>query len=126
MNADLGMITYITLWVFNYDAALVFYRDQLGLPVEQEDGNFTCFNTERIRLCMHRTNDSNPLRAHTVEIHFEVTDVDQTYRTLLERGIIFEQEPADMPWGTRMAALHDPEGYSIEIVGPLKDADPIK
>ena len=124
MNKDIGMITYITLWVFKFDETLAFYRDQLGLPCEQEVGNFACFNTERIRLCMHRTNDSTPLRNHTVEIHFEVRDVDETYRSLLERGLSFDQEPANMPWGTRMAAFRDPEGYHIEIVGPLKATDP--
>lgn len=123
MNIDLWSITYITLWVANYDATLAFYRDKLGLPCEQEDGNFACFNTQGVRLCMHRTSDPTPLREDTVEIHFEVPDVDETYRALLECGLSFEQGPANMPWGTRMAALRDPEGYSIEIVGPLKDAD---
>jgi lactoylglutathione lyase len=118
--SELNHISYITLWVKNYDACLAFYRDQLGLALEGEDGNLACFQTKGTRLCMHRLVEAPPLRSRALEIHFEVPDVDASYRMLVERGIPFESEPANMPWGTRMAALRDPEGFSIEIVGPLK------
>jgi hypothetical protein len=38
-------------------------------------------------------------------------------------GDVFEQAPRDMPWGVRMAALRDPEGYGVEIIGPLAAGD---
>jgi catechol 2,3-dioxygenase-like lactoylglutathione lyase family enzyme len=38
----------------------------------------------------------------------------------------FEHQPANMPWGTRMAAFRDPEGNAIEIVGPLDLNEEIK
>lgn len=39
----LGRISYITLWVNEYDACLAFYRDVLGLPLEAADENFPNF-----------------------------------------------------------------------------------
>jgi uncharacterized glyoxalase superfamily protein PhnB len=60
-----------------------------------------------------------------VEIHFEVSDVNAAYNWLMTKGANFEQAPANMPWGTRMAALRDPEGNAIEIVGPLDPNEPV-
>lgn len=115
----LGRISYITLWVNEYDACLGFYRDVLQLPMETADENFAQFATQGTRLYLHRLGERAPLRSHALEIHFEVPDVDAVYDALLERGVAFEHRPANMPWGTRMAAFRDPEGNAIEIVGPL-------
>jgi lactoylglutathione lyase len=122
----LGRISYITLWVNQYDDCLVFYRDTLELPLESSDENFAQFATEGVRLYLHRLNDKTPLRNHAIEIHFEVPYVDTEYKRLLEKGAHFEHAPANMPWGTRMAALRDPEGNTIEIVGPLDPNEGIK
>jgi predicted enzyme related to lactoylglutathione lyase len=46
-------------------------------------------------------------------LYLEVEDVDHAYRELTARGVTFEQEPADMPWGHRVALLRDPEGRMI-------------
>jgi catechol 2,3-dioxygenase-like lactoylglutathione lyase family enzyme len=123
---NLNTISYITLWVQQYDESLAFYRDLLGLEVEQSDENFTQFATQGIRFYLHRLGAAPQLREHTVEIHFPVPDVDEAYRTLAARGIVFEQAPANMPWGTRMAAFRDPEGYALEIVGPLNPDEPVR
>jgi catechol 2,3-dioxygenase-like lactoylglutathione lyase family enzyme len=122
----LGRISYITLWVNEYDACLAFYRDMLELPLETADENFAKFVTEGTKLYLHRLGDGSPLRTHALEIHFDVPDVDAAYNSLLRRGAQFEQPPANMPWGTRMAALRDPEGNAIEIVGPLDPKEAIK
>lgn len=122
----LSRISYITLWVNEYDACLAFYRDVLGLPLETADDNFAQFATQGAKLYLHRLGTKSPLRSRALEIHFEVTDVDAVYCKLLERGVQFEHQPANMPWGTRMAAFRDPEGNAIEIVGPLDPDEAIK
>ena len=116
----LGRISYITLWVCEYEACLAFYRDVLDLPLETADENFAQFATQGTRLYLHRLMDKSSLRRRALEIHFEVPDVNATYVKLLGRGVAFEDKPANMPWGRRMAAFRDPEGNAIEIVGPLE------
>jgi hypothetical protein len=37
----------------------------------------------------------------------------------------FEDLPANRPWGVRMAAFRDPEGFALEIVGPLDPNEPM-
>jgi catechol 2,3-dioxygenase-like lactoylglutathione lyase family enzyme len=116
---ELNHLSYITLWVTHFDECVIFYRRLLGLPVEHIEENFAQFVPSGCKLYLHRMEDAPPLRLHTVELHFEVEDVDVAYRSLLKRGAVFESAPENMPWGTRMAAFKDPEGFPIEIVGPL-------
>ncbi|MBP1637315.1 MAG: Glyoxalase-like domain protein [Bacteroidetes bacterium] len=53
-------------------------------------------------------------------ISFEVENVDDTYQALLEKGIVFINEPVDMPdWGMRVVHLRDPEENLIEFYTPL-------
>jgi len=122
----LGRISYITLWVNQYDECLAFYRDILDLPRETADENFAQFATQGTKLFLHRLADKTALRDRAIEIRFEVPYVNAEYKRLLEKGTRFEHPPANMPWVTRMAALRDPEGNAIEIVGPLDPNESIK
>jgi catechol 2,3-dioxygenase-like lactoylglutathione lyase family enzyme len=44
-----------------------------------------------------------------------VDDADRAYATLAARGVVFDQPPADTPWGARAAMLRDPEGRIVWI-----------
>jgi len=46
-------------------------------------------------------------------IYLIVENVDRAHRDLVAKGVSFEQEPADMPWGHRLAVLRDPEGRMV-------------
>jgi catechol 2,3-dioxygenase-like lactoylglutathione lyase family enzyme len=46
-------------------------------------------------------------------MYFFVDDVDRAFKKLRAKGVSFEQEPADMPWGHRLAILRDPEGRRV-------------
>jgi lactoylglutathione lyase len=48
-------------------------------------------------------------------LYLIVDDVDRAHRELVAKGVSFEREPADMPWGHRVAALRDPEGRSVQL-----------
>lgn len=53
-------------------------------------------------------------------ISFVVDNVDDTYNALKEKGIVFINEPIDMPdWGMRVVHLRDPEENLIELYTPL-------
>ena len=49
-----------------------------------------------------------------------VEDVDVAYESLRDRGLEFESEPADQPWGARATSLLDPDGTRIYLLGPLR------
>lgn len=46
-------------------------------------------------------------------IYLFVEDVDRAYQNLTSKGVSFDQAPADMPWGHRLATLRDPEGRLV-------------
>ena len=121
----LRKLAYVTLWVVKFEEVKTLYRDVLGLPVAQENENFIMFDTEGSRLAFHRAPKSAPLNRLTAELHLEVKDVDQIFAALQAKGVKFEEKPANRPWGTRMASIRDPEGYRIELVGPLKPGEPV-
>ena len=46
-------------------------------------------------------------------IYFEVEDLDDYVQALIEKGIIFEELPADKPWLWREARLKDPDNNQL-------------
>jgi predicted enzyme related to lactoylglutathione lyase len=45
-----------------------------------------------------------------------VEDVDKAYQTLCEKGVSFDKEPNDTPWGGRIALFSDPDGNLLQLV----------
>ena len=122
----LTKLSYVTLWVIRYDEVRKLYKNTLGLPVAQENVNFIMFDTKGAQLAFHRLRKASALSRSTIELHLEVNDVDEVYSSLKSKGVKFEEHPANRPWGTRSAGFKDPEGYLVEIVGPLKPGEPSK
>ena len=116
----LHTLSYITLWSVKFDETKRLYKDILGLPVAKENPNFIMFDTQQSRLAFHKLSKGPKLDRQTIELHLEVNDVDEVFESLQRRGVKFEEKPANKPWGTRMASFRDPEGYVVEIIGPLK------
>jgi catechol 2,3-dioxygenase-like lactoylglutathione lyase family enzyme len=116
----------VTLWAVNFDQVKKLYSETLGLPVAEENENFIMYETKGSRLAFHRLKRAQPLQRNTVELHFEVNDVDEVYLALQKKGVKFDEKPANRPWGTRMVSFHDPEGYAVEIIGRLKPGEPVK
>ncbi len=122
----LRKLSYVTLWAVHFDEVKKLYKDTLGLPVSQENENFVMFETEGSRLAFHRIKKGPPNQRLTAELHLEVGDVDEVFSSLQVKGVKFDEKPANRPWGTRSAGFTDPEGYQVELVGPLKPGEPVK
>src|SRR4051794_20704501 len=113
----LRTIPYITLWVRDFERTVGFYKEVLGLPLAEVNEAFARFGTGGTQLAFHtlRPGDPAPGNRH-LEIHFDVDDVDSAYEELKGQGVEFSEPPANMPWGVRMAAFTDPEGWTVEII----------
>lgn len=122
----LRKLSYVTLWAVHFEEIKKLYRDTLGLPVAEENENFIMFETEGSRLAFHRLKKAPPIERPIVELHLEVRDVDDSFTALQTKGVKFDEKPANRPWGTRMASFHDPEGFIVELVGPLKPGEQVK
>lgn len=54
----------------------------------------------------------------SMKIEFEVNDIQTTYDRLRANDEPYDwvrMPPADMPWGTRIVVLRDPEGHLVEV-----------
>jgi catechol 2,3-dioxygenase-like lactoylglutathione lyase family enzyme len=51
--------------------------------------------------------------ADAVTIYFENDRIDAECARLAESGVVFDHEPADMPWLWREARLRDPDGHHL-------------
>ena len=54
------------------------------------------------------------------EMFVYVDDVDATVAGLLDEQAAILREPADMPWGERLAYLQDPEGNVVTLAMPAR------
>ncbi|RMI29455.1 VOC family protein [Nocardia stercoris] len=48
-----------------------------------------------------------------VTVYFETEALDHECRRLTAAGLVFDQEPTDMPWLWREARLRDPDGHPL-------------
>jgi len=110
----------VTLWAVKFSEAKRFYKDIMQLPVAEENPDFIMFETKPTMLAFHKLARGPRLERSTVELRLRVRDVDEVYRSLRRKGVKFASGPFNYAWGTRMASFLDPEGYTVEIVGPLK------
>lgn len=51
----------------------------------------------------------------TPQLFFEDDALDETVVALKARGLVFEQDPMDMPYLWREARLRDPDGHDIRL-----------
>lgn len=108
-------LSYITLFVGDFTECVSFYRNGLGLKVAHESPSFVQFRTGGTVLALHAATDSS---RHTrgLNLHFDVPDLADAVTTLRARGVRFDGEPKDEPWGAKVARTTDPAGTVVEIV----------
>lgn len=64
-----------------------------------------------------------PVAQHGIPIGlvWEVADVDDWERRLIERGVEIVSRPADQPWGFRSLSVRGPDGLLVTLAQPLSD-----
>ena len=115
-------IRQIAVTVSDVDAALVFYRDVLGLGFLFSAGPDLAFlDADGIRLMLSTPQGAGAVRANST-LYFKVSDIVPTHAALVARGATDERVPqltARMPdhelW---IGFLRDPDG---NLVGLLEE-----
>jgi len=115
--------------------SLRFYRDLLGFRVtfshpEQGEPGFVALQLgegAELALADVRDPDAVPLHGKTVrpasghgfELCVYADDVDDAVTALRAAGVPVLAEPADQPWGDRMAYVEDPQGNPVMLCAEL-------
>jgi predicted enzyme related to lactoylglutathione lyase len=116
---DNPRIGYVNVFVSDFDRALAFYQDRLGLEPNVQDAQFgyASFQTDGAGFAFARTDEPALVGRHT-GIGWVVPDLDQAHTDLLAAGVEFESPPARQPWGGYMAIFQDPDGNLFYLDQP--------
>jgi lactoylglutathione lyase len=114
---------------------LAFYRDRLGFRVtfahpEEGEPVFVALQLgEGAELALADVSDPaavhlhgkavRPASGHGFELCVYADDVDIAVEALRAAGVPVLAEPADQPWGDRMAYVEDPEGNPVMLCAEL-------
>jgi catechol 2,3-dioxygenase-like lactoylglutathione lyase family enzyme len=125
-DSDLRLqkIGLVMLGVQDLARAVAFYRDQLGLPLQQEfAGEFAFFNAGGVTLALSVPLAKNsPQMVGATELVFSVDGVREAYEALRARGVAFLREPRVVNPPMWAANFTDPDGHRHSIFGPERRA----
>jgi catechol 2,3-dioxygenase-like lactoylglutathione lyase family enzyme len=134
----LNQLTNVNVWVHDQDDALAFYTEKLGLELRDdvtvpEMGNFRWLTVgppgqPDIALALMTVPGPPVFDADTRDkikelmakgavggLFFSTDDCRGSYEELKSRGVEFQQEPTEQPYGID-AGFRDPSGNNIRMV----------
>ena len=130
-------LTNVTVWVHDQDEALAFYTEKLGMELRDdvtvpEMGNFRWLTVglpgqQDVALALMAVpgppvfdeDTRDQLQALMAKgaaggLFFSTDDVQASYEELKSRGVEFQQEPAEQPYGID-AGFRDPSGNQMRM-----------
>jgi catechol 2,3-dioxygenase-like lactoylglutathione lyase family enzyme len=133
----LKQLTNVQVWVDDQDEALAFYTEKLGLELREdvtvpEMGNFRWLSVgvpgqPDVAIVLMAVPGPPVFEEETREqiksllakgasggLFFATDDVQRTYEELKSRGVEFQQEPTEQPYGID-AGFRDPSGNSMRM-----------
>ena len=134
----LKQLTNVQVWVDDQDEALAFYTEKLGLELREdvtvpEMGNFRWLSVgvpgqPDVAIVLMAVPGPPVFDEETREqvksllakgasggLFFATDDVQRAYEELKSRGVEFQQEPTEQPYGID-AGFRDPSGNSARMV----------
>jgi catechol 2,3-dioxygenase-like lactoylglutathione lyase family enzyme len=121
--ATLGPIGQISRQVRDIGAAVVWYRDVLGLPHLFTFGNLAFFDCHGVRLFLSGNPKEEGEPGDSV-LYFKTDDIQGAHRRLVERGVVFRGVPHLIhrhasgveEW---MAFFEDPDGKLLALMSQV-------
>jgi lactoylglutathione lyase len=118
----------------DYDEAVMFYRDVLGLPQEAafavaggrvtilDAGRATLEITDPVHAAYIDEVEVGRRVAGHIRVAFEIGDADATTQRLLEAGATLIAPPTETPWRSRNARLQGPGDLQLTLFQELDPA----
>ncbi len=91
-QVELDEIGQILVPVQDVERATAFYRDRLGMRFLFTPPGLAFFACGSVRLMLSRPEGPDQLQRSSV-LYFRVSEIQQAYRTLMERGVRFHDAP---------------------------------
>ena len=132
----LKSLTNVQVWVHDQDEALAFYTEKLGMELRQdvtvpELGNFRWLSVgvpgQDVSITLMAVPGPPVFDTETAEqirsvlakgatggLFFDTDDIQGSYEQLKGRGVEFQQEPTEQPYGTDVG-FRDPSGNAMRL-----------
>ena len=118
-NMGITGIDMIWLEVDSLQRSIEFYRDELGLVVDDSDAEskppMASVNAGKVRIVIGEEYKPMITRGRGINLFFGVDDVDDFYKQITTRGFKLAP-PIDEGWGGRFITVKDPDGYRLFFV----------
>ena len=116
---NLPPVSMIMLGVRDLVKSVSFYRDRLGIDVQQRIPGFAFLDSGALTIILSEPLAKNvsPLAGAT-EVIFSVNDVRASYEALKNQGVEFSQEPRNVSGPMWAANFRDPDGHLLTLFGP--------
>ena len=115
---QLSRIAAIMLGVRDLAAAIVFYKDKLGLKVIMQEPALALLQCGSVMLGLSpRHMNAAPL-AEAVEVSFGVDNLRATHTALGEKGVAFLSEPRQVTPTDWAVHFRDVDGHLLSLFGP--------
>jgi len=123
----------VALTVFDFEKAVAFYRDALGLEQladwSDDDGRVIVLSAGRATLELFDEPQAEKVDAieagrrasGTVRLALEVADSTETAQRLVAAGAEEVAPPVVTPWGDRNARVQAPDGMQLTLFTPSTD-----
>ena len=116
----------LTLTVENVARSVDFYGGKLGLTIEVNaqpafalirvggagGGTIGLLSLAEARKA--GVDETTAAQKRSIHVEFSSDDLDELYRELQTKGVVFHEPPHDEPWERSMSAF-DPDGYAVEF-----------
>lgn len=116
----------LTLTVENVARSVDFYGGKLGLTIEVNaqpafalirvggagGGTIGLLSLAEARKA--GVEETTAAQKRSIHVEFSSDDLDELYRELQTKGVVFHEPPHDEPWERSMSAF-DPDGYAVEF-----------
>ena len=119
-----GKLTFNHAMIYCKDVerGMRFYRDLMGFKLIEDFRYEGTPVYARLRapggdgtIALHMAGPGASLASEGVRLYFEVRELDDFCRKLMQKGFYITQMPRMMPWGWRHAYLNDPDGHEISL-----------
>lgn len=106
-------LNFVILYARDIAAARDFYAKTFDLKLEADAPGFVQFQADGGAIFALLPGE-RPTPTGTIELWWEVADVDAMYATLAGRGVEIASGPEDKPFG-RTLSIKDPEGNVVNL-----------
>jgi uncharacterized glyoxalase superfamily protein PhnB len=119
----------LSLTVKDLQKSLTWYQDVLGFAIDRKierEGKLrgVALTSGSVRISINQDDGAKGwtrVKGEGFSIQF-ITEqsIDEMANRAKSHGVTLDTEPADMPWGSRVFRLKDPDGYKLAVSSPRR------